>query len=301
MKEIEYKIHYDNLDKLKIEGVYLIRNLENNKLKIGKTNDLTRRLSDIKSSFKFCGTPPNLKVECFIEYTHSIELEQFLHKELKEYNHQNEWFSIDDINLILNKIVKFQHKEPIKYSPVPHINKVKNEVKVSKYALDYNKYYKYEFKNYKIDCIVYLKRNRTTYGILEDIGKIASSVGYLWGSYYINEYYLEEVYINLDKLDCMFKKFNTDSLALVDGKLMRLDVYLGNIIRNKKIESLIKNKDSIEKIINDMTTSEYDCNNIDIIKSDIEDIENKCIQIQEYLNEGIEQHHRNNYKMYGMA
>jgi hypothetical protein len=113
MKKEEYKLHYENFELLKTEGVYLIRNLDNYKLKIGITNDIIRRLHEIKKSFQFCGTTPKLDIECFIEYKYNLELEQFLHKQFQEFNYQNEWFSIGNIDTILDKLQDFKRKEKL--------------------------------------------------------------------------------------------------------------------------------------------------------------------------------------------
>jgi predicted GIY-YIG superfamily endonuclease len=78
MKETEYKIHYKNFDRLKdILGVYLIRNLDNNTLKIGITDNLPKRYKQIIKTFNFCGSTPKLKIECYIEYKNNLQLEQF--------------------------------------------------------------------------------------------------------------------------------------------------------------------------------------------------------------------------------
>ena len=71
-----YKIHNntEDLENLNLKGVYLIRNLDNNMLKIGIANNLSRRFKEIENSFRFCGVVPNLKIECFIEYEHNYEL-----------------------------------------------------------------------------------------------------------------------------------------------------------------------------------------------------------------------------------
>jgi hypothetical protein len=108
IKDKEYKLHYENFEDIKTEGAYLIRNLDNNNLKIGITNDLERRLKEIKKSFQFCGIEPHLKVECFIEYKDNINLESYLHSTFKKYNSQNEWFSIYNINDIINELQYFK-------------------------------------------------------------------------------------------------------------------------------------------------------------------------------------------------
>jgi hypothetical protein len=104
LKDNDYKIYYDDLESLNLKGLYLIRNIDNNKIKIGICSNLSRRFSEIENSFKFCGIDPNIKIECFIECIINYDLEQYLHKEFKEMNYQNEWFDIDNIGIILDKI-----------------------------------------------------------------------------------------------------------------------------------------------------------------------------------------------------
>jgi hypothetical protein len=107
----DYKLHYNDFELLNMNGVYLLRNLDNNKLKIGITNNLMRRLNEIEKSFQFCGIIPKLNIECFIEYNNNEILEQYLHKELQEFNYQNEWFSKDNINIVLDRIILFENIE----------------------------------------------------------------------------------------------------------------------------------------------------------------------------------------------
>lgn len=103
------KIHKDNFEKLELRGVYLIRNIDNGLLKIGKTNNFKRRYNQIYGSFKFCGYIPNLTVECFVEYERETELEKFLHDKFNNVRKQNEWFeinSVDDVVAILDEFQK---------------------------------------------------------------------------------------------------------------------------------------------------------------------------------------------------
>ena len=111
-----YKIHTnkEDLENLQLKGVYLIRNLNNTMLKIGIADNLKKRFKNLIGTFKHCGENPNLKIECFIEYEHNYELEQWLHKEFNNYNYQNEWFDIKDINTILDKINEFKYVTPTK-------------------------------------------------------------------------------------------------------------------------------------------------------------------------------------------
>jgi predicted GIY-YIG superfamily endonuclease len=289
----DYKIHYDKLEELKVNGVYLIRNLDNKKLKIGITNDMSRRLHEIEKSFQFCGTIPKLNIECFIEYEHNLELEQYLHKEFKKFNHQNEWFSIDSVQIVLDKIIFFEYKEkqPLK----------KNVIKKKGNSLltDNYRYYKYNLKNRLVDCIVFLKRKRKASGMFEEIDRVAKSVGYMWNWHFICEEDLEELKSKeIKALDKLFLYYKTDTIAKVEDNYMRLDTYLGNVLRDKKINILTMNRENIIKILDELINCNYNTTDIETIKSDIIKIEEQCYRMQEYINESIETHRMKNYKQF---
>ena len=91
--------------------VYLIRNEDNGLLKIGYTNNLERRLKQIRKSFEFSGINPRLVVEYIFEHDNYVELEGYLHKEFDGCRVQNEWFDIKDIGLIVEKEKAFSPKE----------------------------------------------------------------------------------------------------------------------------------------------------------------------------------------------
>lgn len=154
MKETEYKLYCDNLESLELTGVYLLRNLDNKKLKIGSTENLNKRIKDIESNFRFCGIEPHLKAECFIEFKHNLELEKFLHKYLKQYNYMNEWFSIDDINIVLNEIKFFKDNDKIDfYTRDKYKNIYKQMIKQSEKE---NSFICDEWKEYKnFECWIH--------------------------------------------------------------------------------------------------------------------------------------------------
>lgn len=52
---MDYKIHKENLEQLKLKGVYLIRNLDNGLLKIGACSNLNKRFSEIMVVLDFVG------------------------------------------------------------------------------------------------------------------------------------------------------------------------------------------------------------------------------------------------------
>ena len=104
---MEYKIYKEDFDRCKDKGVYLIRNLDNGLLKIGKAKNINRRFKEIKSSFRFCGNAPNLKIEYFIEYDNNSELESYFHNTFENNRIQNEWFDILNSQVVLSDIENF--------------------------------------------------------------------------------------------------------------------------------------------------------------------------------------------------
>lgn len=160
IKDKDYKIHYKYLDKLgELAGVYLLRNLDNNELKIGSTENLNNRIKDIEKSFRFCGINPRLKAECFIEYNNNLDLERFLHKYLKQYNYMNEWFNIDDINIVLNEIQLFKATNKIDFDirakyKIIYKNMIKQSEKENSFICDEWKEY-INFERWIYDNLYY--------------------------------------------------------------------------------------------------------------------------------------------------
>ena len=93
----------EGLETKRLSGLYLIRNLNTNALKIGITNNLQGRFEGLIATFKHVGINPRLKVECFLECETDIysKLERILHKKFEKHNIQNEWFDIENIDNIL--------------------------------------------------------------------------------------------------------------------------------------------------------------------------------------------------------
>ena len=94
------------------KGVYLIRNKQNGLLKIGRTYNIERRYGEIVKSFEFCGmSASNIILEKFIECSEEVRLERELHKELENYNVQNEWFDIKDYNIVEEALISIIEKD----------------------------------------------------------------------------------------------------------------------------------------------------------------------------------------------
>jgi len=236
----------------------LIKNKDNDKLKIGITNNLMRRLSEIKKSFQFCGVIPELDIECYIEYKHNLELEQYLHKELKEYNYQNEWFSIDNIDIVLEKLNDFKYEKELKeIKPlikenfnIPEENNIdKFMVKSMKYYL-YNHYEWHDCKNYTRYSI-YIKCNGDEWTACSMIDDIQGDIFHDWN--YFTHCYEKERYNKFDASDELidkFKELNTNAIiktengninSLEDHFIQKYNNYLSNTLTD--IKDYINNTD----------------------------------------------------------
>jgi hypothetical protein len=152
---MKYRIYTENLDTSKLKGVYLIRNLENNLLKIGACSNLSSRFKQIKSTFRHCGNIPELKIECLIECNENFELEKYLHDVFKEFRVINEWFKINGIEQITKSINNFilesDNEQNKILSHMNHINKIlnyKNEIDEYNVPKDYIKNKDFSYKLY---------------------------------------------------------------------------------------------------------------------------------------------------------
>ena len=94
------------------KGVYLIRNKQNGLLKIGRTNNIERRYGEIIKNFEFCGmSASNIILEKFIECSEEVRLERELHKELENYNVQNDWFDIKDYDIVEEALISIIERD----------------------------------------------------------------------------------------------------------------------------------------------------------------------------------------------
>jgi len=94
-----------------MSNVYFILDKKSNAVKIGKSNNIEERISDLQT-----GNSNPLIVENFIECKseeHSFEFEKELHKKFEHLNIRGEWFKYDSdlIDYIANASIKFTTKE----------------------------------------------------------------------------------------------------------------------------------------------------------------------------------------------
>lgn len=286
----DYKIHYKNFDRLKMKGVYLIRNLDNKTLKIGITDNLPRRYKEIIKTFNFCGSAPKLQIECYIEYIHNEELEKFLHKELQEFNYQNEWFSIDNIDIVLQKLSLFEYEKVIikdnKYKP--KVRKIHKKV--------YKRYTYYKFKG---DKDIFIRYKGNAYDAVDYLNSIYYEIT-SDSRYHVDEYYGEIVNpeicsrIDFDPLKT-FDKFNKDVIVKINDKnYVPFELYIFNEYKNTLKDKLNQTKNLILEMFNDEFIEPN--NNIQDLSLYIENVENLCIDIQKELNNCIRNKNIQNYK-----
>ena len=241
------KIHKgENLQENNFRGVYLIRNLDNGLLKIGRCNNLARRFKEITKSFNFCGVKPKLEIECFLEYDNEIELELYLHEQFKEVREQNEWFEIEDIHIILEKLDSFKKKEierkkKIKIGSKKKTEKHENQIKD---LSDY--YYYFSFMEYKysrerklerIERIIW-KTKILDISILErkvsDIMKVYYNIHDF--TTYFNEGLLSQKINPNESMLEAFEKFNTDCIVEVTDIVNSIEEVVDKYGEIEKIE-----------------------------------------------------------------
>lgn len=82
------------------EYVYFIKNENNKSVKIGKTNNIDKRLKQIKQQFTHLGlVAPELTLIEYIETENSNKLEKKAHEKFKQYRTLGEWFNIDELQI----------------------------------------------------------------------------------------------------------------------------------------------------------------------------------------------------------
>ena len=95
----------------KTSVVYFIRNKYNGLLKIGKTNDLQRRINEIESCFNFLGLDTNELVVEAISYCpygmNNGKVETYYHNLFKEKRKIGEWFDVSYDELLNSLFVDY--------------------------------------------------------------------------------------------------------------------------------------------------------------------------------------------------
>ena len=95
----------------KTSVVYFIRNKYNGLLKIGKTNDLQRRINEIESCFNFLGLDTNELVVEAISYCpygmNNGKVETYYHNLFKEKRKIGEWFDVSYDELLDSLFVNY--------------------------------------------------------------------------------------------------------------------------------------------------------------------------------------------------
>ena len=88
--------------------VYLIEDRDNNRYKIGVTNDLEKRLRNLQT-----GNSNHISIKESFQTQQPFKLEKMLHNKFRQYQYNNEWYELptDDVEKFLfhcetlNKII----------------------------------------------------------------------------------------------------------------------------------------------------------------------------------------------------
>lgn len=220
-----------------IAGVYFIKNNDNGYIKIGKTENISKRYKQINLSFKHCGIDPNLSLVGFIETSYHRELEYFIHNELKMFKVQNEWYSIKNLSNVERVIINF--KEPNK-SNSKILNRINNKRNYLEEFCISNEMLKNKSFSYKLllsviyNCDYSTEKNQW-FNYRVSLAKIKRWSGFSVGT--IKDKLNYNVYI--------FEKDNSDNQNL----------YINKPINN----CIIINRESIEKLmkLDEMTIRLY--------------------------------------------
>lgn len=257
---IDYKFHVDNFEKIKGKGVYLIQNHDNNRVKIGITDNLSRRFKEILKGFRFCGTIPNLEIISFIEYKDNLKLEQYLHKELKEYNYLNEWFDFgDNPQPILDALDKFKQK-PITYQYYKYVaNDCNGEIKEFYIDCSTNRHSSKNQACWILDEI-YMSIFKKDSCFLKDVDTYCTPIN-------PSEYLIKS-----------FEKLNTVAIAKISDNYISLEDYFMKIYNKNLLDSLA----NIKECVNDSFDELLDKNNIETSISN-KNLENKIRDIIEIV------------------
>lgn len=135
----EYKFSVDETQKSYIENdrggyVYFMKNKYNGYVKIGFTNNITSRLSNIKSICKnYFGEIDAIQLLGLVDtsFIKPGEFESFLHKRYKSYNVFGEWFNFPKD--VWDKIEKdylfdFEYDDAILFSDLDKLNLKENQL-----------------------------------------------------------------------------------------------------------------------------------------------------------------------------
>jgi predicted GIY-YIG superfamily endonuclease len=98
---------FKNIDSVKVQGVYFIRNNKNGSIKIGSSKDIFKRFSQLVSKAKSTGEKfPDLELVYYFPCAQYKELERKLHHVFSARRITNEWFlaSIEEITQIIDRL-----------------------------------------------------------------------------------------------------------------------------------------------------------------------------------------------------
>ncbi|NRU52566.1 GIY-YIG nuclease family protein [Clostridium beijerinckii] len=81
-------------------NVYIMVNTDTRNIKIGKSANVDERLKSLNGAYKMLGEKPRIELLYSVRCEDDLKLERHLHRHFKDFNVQNEWFSINPKNVI---------------------------------------------------------------------------------------------------------------------------------------------------------------------------------------------------------
>ena len=222
----DYKLRTGENIRGNTKGLYLIKNLDNNMIKIGITSDIKKRFKQLIASFKHCGINPNLRIEYFIEYNHNKELEKWLHDKLKQYNCQNEWFDIPDYNLIFDKIKEFNYEDEVRL-------KFKEKGYTYYKSIPYNYYFR--------------TKETELYNVEDELYNKLCNIGQCMSELYDVEEYINGNVEKINDINIMneFEKLNCDIIICINNKFINYIEYRKKMLKENELKKYKEKTDYI--------------------------------------------------------
>ena len=94
--------------------IYFIKDEDRDLVKIGMTDDIIKRFSQLKTNYKFCGLQGKLKTIalCAVNGRYNLRnVEKFFHNMFSKYHNYMEWYTIDEevLSCMLNEYIEKKH------------------------------------------------------------------------------------------------------------------------------------------------------------------------------------------------
>lgn len=125
-------------------NVYIMVNTDTRNIKIGKSANVDERLKSLNGAYKMLGEKPRIELLYSVRCEDDLKLERHLHRYFKDFNVQNEWFSVDP-KTVINYIETldmndFSKKEGKYFSFRNGIKYIIEDIKYQTFVLEFKSY-----------------------------------------------------------------------------------------------------------------------------------------------------------------